>query len=468
MKLGIDIGISCTTMAVSSRGQIVYSDADWLSPVPSLAAWPPSSEGMCFGNDALQAGAAAASVGAFFSAEAGRNSDLGLRQFSPDSVLNAFLVYLATRLPSAIEAQLESVTLAVPHYCGINRRRSFLTALRQAFPEAASYLLPEPCAALIGYQALHPEQIPEGDVLIIDSGKVPLDFSFMSTASSAGGLVLETQLTQGHALSLPEFVDTVLKPRAQALGLLADQDWRLDAILLLGDLSSSPELSLQLQDLFAGIPMFLSQPEQPCLAAGSCLWQETGSPINAIYPFSFYVEKKIPQGGTQLELIPFDSANLELSMTGRYRLTSLAARSACNLANAPGDVEIKIYAMPHSETDTGWPGPAAAEMVMHWQQSGLEADDVLDIEFDMAASQLSVNLTATPVRLQETDILADWRLRQLSQAQWLSAYKHVDPNLLEALIKALQSGQDDHESCGSSQIKASYYKLLAMLQILNP
>ncbi len=465
MRLGIDIGTVSSTIAAYSEGPLIYGGGDRPQPFISVIPHQPALQGLSLEGHLVnhQSGT---------SLPAGRSS-LGPAWDCLQSELmwSAYLKHLQNYLPPHANEPIESVTVSIPNCLGLKERQILSRALQHTFPETSSYLLPQPLAAFIGYRALNPETLLEGDVLLVDCFAGTAQFSFLSTVRPAQ-MVLETELPLAEESSLNFFIDTIVKPHAQKLGLFDQHSWRLDNILLLNSDSGTSGLLRNIEDLFPGVPVYQGETEHPYHAVGDCLWQEAADQISFIYPFKFYLEKQTGQGGSVLELIPFDTVNLELTLGERYILTSLAVRSDYNLATAPEEVEIRLYASQNRAGRAEMEEWSAPDLVMHWHQQGWGGDELLNIELDVSTSQIFINFTTDPVSRVDTEILVDWPSRQLSLAKYLSAYKNVDQELIKTLIthltNQLESSPGNSADACFGQLQASYYRLLCALQIMNP
>jgi len=468
MRLGIDIGTSYTGLAALTADDLVYCGPDWPGPIPSILAYCPSTGQILFGMEATAVDHNDAQVWAHFKLDLWRNPERLIGNLDFEQVMAAYFTFLKNQIPLSSGEAIEAVTLSVPSYCSIKTQHQLYNALQQVFTGAAISLLPEPIASLIGHQALYPEQEFEGDILLIDFGESRVVFSIISTAANGKELILETQMELGQgSQQLDAYVHTVLCPRAQTLGLCDKNGWRFKHILLVGEASHSLGVLTQIKALFPDVPVFQGRPDPPYEAIGNCLWASSGLKAFAICPFTFYIEKKPPhaEGGYQLEPIPFDTINLELDLTRTYRIFSLPIHSAYNLAQNPGDVEIKIFAADETP-ERAWGTSSPQEMVLHWKQADYNGAEVVHIHYDLASSQLFVNFADNPPGYPEVELFYGWKARQLAQVLWLSDYKHVDKDLLKALQRQLQNNQG--ESSYNHQLMTTYYKLLCVLQILNP
>lgn len=270
---------------------------------------------------------------------------------------------------------------------------------------------------------------------------------------------------------LDSYLQTVLQPQARSLGLFDHRGWKLDHILLLGGASLTLGLCSRLEDFFKGVPIHLKNIDKPYQAVGDCCWDaDRGESIYTIYPFHFYIEKQAdqPDSRHQLELIPFDTANLELNLTQSYRIFSVLPLSPYNLASEPDHLEIKIYELSSESVDKTLERFSGQEVILHYRGSNYNSDEAVHIDLDLSSSQLIVNYSAAPANCYQIDLFADWSTRQMAQAEWLSAYKYVDGELINSLQAQLKSNQAYGLTPYSNQVMTTYYKLICLLQILNP
>lgn len=560
MQLGIDFGTSYTKMAACIDGRTISA------PIPSILAYLSATGQLYFGAEALRLEEPDAVVLPFFKLALKRNPGLLLGSYDLEQILNGFFTYLHQQVETDITDSIDTVTLSVPNYFGLKARRSLYTALQTVFAGASIYLLPEPVSALLGYQALHPENHLQGELLIIDIGGGTTDFSFL-TMGGNDKLVLETQLQMGHdafsgaevdkgiirtilaplfqmqtgralplqlleeknlspsnrhlpaallrlaeaakieistrhrttvslagifpeqTLTLPvdqtffaaalkplwqrldSYLQTVLQPQARSLGLFDHSGWKLDHILLLGGASYTPGVRSRLEDFFKGVPIHHVHIDKPYGAVGNCRWDAgQGKSVYTIYPFHFYIEKRAdhPGGKHQLELIPFDTANLELNLAESYRILSVPPLPPYNLASEPDHLEIKIYELSGESDDKTLERFSGREVILHYRASDYSRDETVHIDLDLSSSQLFVNCTTAPPHRYQIDLFTGWAERQLAQAEWLSAYKYVDSELVNSLQAQLKSNQAYGSTPYSNQLMTTYYKLICLLQILNP
>ena len=73
-----------------------------------------------------------------------------------------------------------------------------LETVRQSFGLNEVNLLPEPVAALLGYNAIHPQEQLQGDILCVDIGGGTTDFSFLSMTHKHNEIIMESQFQIGH------------------------------------------------------------------------------------------------------------------------------------------------------------------------------------------------------------------------------------------------------------------------------
>lgn len=215
MHLGIDFGTSYTKLGCWEGDNFINLTGSE-QRIPSVVAWLPSQPGLFFGHRAYRLeGPGAVRVG-FFKLALKRNPDFALGPFTLPHIMREFFSFLkqdylevagkgTVLLPATSCRQknrplacLESISLSVPNYFGLNSRRILLDAAREVFRLENIYLLPEPVAAVSGYNYSHPDRPLEGDILSIDIGGGTSDFSFLRLMQDSREILLETQLQMGN------------------------------------------------------------------------------------------------------------------------------------------------------------------------------------------------------------------------------------------------------------------------------
>lgn len=196
MDLGIDFGTSFTKMAGLDEGRML--DLLGTGRLPSAAAYVPFMDRMIYGQAALNSIDPEADNARFFKLDLIRKRDFRLGKFSLKDLLFDFFAFLHREFVVPAGLQTDSLTLSVPNNFGLQARRLLLTAAQEAFNLSRVFLLPEPVAALMGYNASHPRQVLNGDLLVIDVGGGTSDFSFLSISADQQRLLLESQFQVGQ------------------------------------------------------------------------------------------------------------------------------------------------------------------------------------------------------------------------------------------------------------------------------
>lgn len=196
MNLGIDFGTSYTKMACWKNDELF--DLLGTGRIPSVAAYVPFMNRMLYGQAALDMSDPEILSARFFKLHVKRKKDFSLGNFSLEQLLYDFFSYLYRDFVAPAGLRPDSLTLSVPNNFGLQARRMLLTAAQSAFAVEDVVLLPEPVAALVGFNSNHPREVLNGDLLTIDIGGGTSDFSFLSTSADRQHLLLESQFQVGQ------------------------------------------------------------------------------------------------------------------------------------------------------------------------------------------------------------------------------------------------------------------------------
>lgn len=188
MHIGIDFGSSWTKIGYWDKNQQQGLAAD----IPSLAALDTDQQTLLYGTAAQKDSASI--VYPFFKLLLKRNSAYNIAGMSLQEVLNGFFAHLCQEY---IPEPAASVTISVPNYFGINARRMLINAARSTMQAPSIHVLPEPVAALLGYN-VSAEHSLQGDLLIADMGGGTSDFSLVSVSPANHDIWLETQMQMGN------------------------------------------------------------------------------------------------------------------------------------------------------------------------------------------------------------------------------------------------------------------------------
>ncbi|MDD3878905.1 MAG: Hsp70 family protein [Syntrophomonas sp.] len=211
MQLGLDFGTSYTKLGLRHNGEFITLLGNE-GQIPTVATYLPSQRRLCFGPLALRIDEAGAETAFFFKLALKRQASLTLGSYSLPDLLLAFFRFLQQEYLESKGIKAESLYISVPNYFGLNSRRILLEAARQAFGVKKVFLLPEPLAAALGYNLLHPLFPLQGDILSIDIGGGTSDFSFLTLAHDKREMLVETQFQIGHdAFSGSEIDQAILQ-----------------------------------------------------------------------------------------------------------------------------------------------------------------------------------------------------------------------------------------------------------------
>ncbi|HBQ86185.1 MAG TPA: hypothetical protein DD811_06875, partial [Syntrophomonas sp.] len=192
MQLAIDWGTSFTKIGYLKEGlliNLVGPDA----AVPTAVAYHPDS-GLIFDRAALRLRDNMFTISQF-KLELKRNPAFVLGSFDMGNLLKAYFNYLNQEYIVPAGEPIESVTIGVPNYFGLNARRLLLQVLKDCFGTGQVELMTEPAAAIIGYNLANPNPL-KGEILSLDIGGGTCDFSFLSTGPD--GYTVESQFQTGH------------------------------------------------------------------------------------------------------------------------------------------------------------------------------------------------------------------------------------------------------------------------------
>lgn len=197
MHLGIDFGTSYTKLGYMDQGNFINLVGD-KTQIPTLVVYLPFREKLYFGNMALRLNQPEAQEARFFKLEMKRNPGFKLGPFTLNDIVREYFNFLRDEYVKPWGGKLESVTVSVPNYFGLRARKILLEAVRESFGLNEVYLLPEPVAALLGYNVVHPQEYLEGEILCVDIGGGTTDFSFLTVTHKGNEIIMESQFQIGH------------------------------------------------------------------------------------------------------------------------------------------------------------------------------------------------------------------------------------------------------------------------------
>ncbi|NLO21073.1 MAG: Hsp70 family protein [Syntrophomonadaceae bacterium] len=270
---------------------------------------------------------------------------------------------------------------------------------------------------------------------------------------------------------LRQYCQGALRDRATSLGLADNQGWNLDAILLQGGASQSPQVEQIIQQCFPGIPLIKARSIN-LVAQGLCCWRAYSHPgfssLKSIYPFDFYREVfDKTDGQSHLAKIPFDTANLELDVLGRYPILTLYPPS--ELIKSEDSFSLKIFEVAQGEAITTHQRFQGMETVLDLNWQGSHIPPHIKVYLNLADSCLETSAEDLLFPRVETDIslLPDLLPRQLKSLDLLRNYKYVNPHLIEDLAACLEKAGEEKQFPYENHAQIVYYKLLCLLQILD-
>jgi molecular chaperone DnaK len=197
MHLGIDFGTSYTKLGYISNGQFINLAGPG-AQIPTLVVYLPDRDKLYFGNMARRLNEPQAMQVRFFKLELKRNPQFTLGPYNLEDIVKAYFLFLKDEYISPKGKKVESVAISVPNYFGLKARRILLEAARTSFEVEEIYLLPEPVAALLGYNFEQNTNFLEGDILAVDIGGGTTDFSFVSLSREHNEIIMESQFQIGH------------------------------------------------------------------------------------------------------------------------------------------------------------------------------------------------------------------------------------------------------------------------------
>ncbi len=261
-----------------------------------------------------------------------------------------------------------------------------------------------------------------------------------------------------------------LRDRAVSLGLASADRWQLDCILLQGGASLSPGVEQIIKRCFPDIPLIQSQ-QMNLVARGLCCWNayylDRNTRLKTVYPFDFYQEVPDPeQKQSLLAKIPFDTANLELEVRGRYQILSLDTASILR-EEQDKELALKIYEVAQGEEDITRERFQGMEPVLNltWQEE--QIPDQISVFLNMSLSSLETS-EGYSLMAPEDGFAAfpDFVSRQIDALNLIKDYKYIHPDLIKDFAHHLQE-QARRSSPGDGHAQTLFYKLICLLQILD-
>jgi molecular chaperone DnaK (HSP70) len=570
IHLGIDFGTSYTKIAYIENESFVNLAGD-AQYIPSVVTYIPSTRKLYFGNLALRLQGPESHTAYFFKLELKRNRAFRLGPYTLAEILCQFFAYLKEEYIAPTVMDFDSIAISVPNYFGLKSRRLLINAIHESIGVNKVFLLPEPIAALIGYNSLLPSSPLQGDILSIDIGGGTSDFSFLTLSQEQQEIIMETQFQigsdvfsgaeidrgilryllfpafkmqhginlkanfftekslnshdryllnnylrqaeqlkidinrkkgtylnkadffDGHSLiasfeqdfffaqlqpifkRLQTYIDEVLKFRAKKLGLFDGQRWLMDYILLLGGSARSQAVQALIKEKIPGVPLICPEDLDFNVVRGLCTWSnllgKSAGSFKCIYPFQFYIEKfEQDKQACALELIPFDTANLELDVNGRYKIFSFSLPSPYNLAADSDSIRLRVFELAEEDDIKSLERFQDQELALQLDIPQETDSETMELYLNLALSRLEVNLSrpeAAAKFKKEAEIFEDFRVRQKNSYDLIKTYKHHNPDLLSDFAEHLSPLDKKLEQAYEGHAETTLFKLLCLLQFLS-
>lgn len=565
MHLGIDFGTSYTKLGYISEGRFInLAGPD--AQIPSLAVYLPNREKLYFGKMALRLNEPGATQARFFKLELKRNPGFRLGNFTLEDIIREYFIFLRDEYVEPGGGLIDSITVSVPNYFGLRARSILLQAIRESFGVEEVYLLPEPVAALLGYNYSRPVSYLEGEILCVDIGGGTTDFSFVSLSRSRNEIIMESQFQIGHDafsgseldkgilrlilnplfkmqhsyeipspvisekslqgaerywynrlmataeevkirmsrqssayFNIPGFyqelslvfslsaeifmaqLDPVfsrlknyiidhVRERAQYLGFYREGRFLLDHLLLLGGASQTPGIEKLVSDLCPGPAIIRPQDLSFNVVKGLCLWNQEIKPsiinVKSIYPFNFYIEKwDGAKSGTVLQRIPFDTDNLELDITSRYKIFTVPLDSPYNLANQPDHLKLRIYELAQGDSQASVEHFMGQDLVLQLDRSEIDAD-MVDLYLNLGNSSIELDEEHVISHIPDERLFPHFFAHQETLLEYLRLYPGSNPQLLQDYAAYLQPYYNQTTGSDQDYSMLLMFKLLALLQLL--
>lgn len=266
------------------------------------------------------------------------------------------------------------------------------------------------------------------------------------------------------------YCQSFLRDRASLLGLVVDGQWHIDCILLQGGGSLASGVRQIISECFPAIPVIIS--DSPDLVArGLCCWNaqhmDRYTSLKTIYPFDFY--RTIYDGfdnKTRLEKIPFDTANLELDILGRYKIMTFSPTNED--LKCENGLSLRIYEVAQGEAISTQERFLGMEAVLDLTGTEKEIPANIDIYLNMSRCRLEIDTQSAGPSWPETGpLFRDLFSRQLESLKWIENYKYINPDLLEDFAIHLEKQPAHAHIPYDDHAQTVFYKLLCLLQILD-
>jgi len=226
----------------------------------------------------------------------------------------------------------DSLAINIPSDWGLKQKNQLYSFL-QSYTRNIS-IIPTPLAALVGYlkQGLN----ISGDSLWIKEMPDPAyyEMALVNYLPAYREIILESFFTGG---------EEELTQEALRLGIYHKNKWKLQHLFWAGSNKKAPG-PLFNKLTVSGIPGIEVKEVFPAIPSevltGLCSWnqirQEMALNLKIIYPHRFYRQvTNTLNGSEEWHKIPFDTANIELDLFGRYKLCSFSPEDSLRADSFP-------------------------------------------------------------------------------------------------------------------------------------
>ncbi len=271
---------------------------------------------------------------------------------------------------------------------------------------------------------------------------------------------------------LQVYCQTLLRDRAALLGLADGNSWHIDCILLQGGGALAPGVKQIISECFPDLPVILCN-SMDLVARGLCYWINhyinKHNSLKTIYPFDFYREiYDKTEDQILLERIPFDTANLELDILGKYKILSFSPLSYTD-PNPESERSLKIYEVAQGEAMTTQERFMGMDPVLDvkWPAGELPAYINIYLNLNLCRLETDVETMVSPSADNNQSIFRNLLSEQLEALKLLENYKYVNSDLINDFSDYLKEHKQYAHSPYDDYAQTVRYKLLCMLQILD-
>lgn len=465
MHLAIDFGTSYTKLGYMINGSFVsLTDS---KGIPTVFAYIRDSDELVFGYNALKV------EHFYFKHYLKTPHHFKVGNYTLYDILFNYFSFLKENFILPHNLNLDTVNLSTPNYIGINAKRLLINSLSQVFKNTKINLVPEPVAAIIGQTMVNKHTSLDGDILVIDMDGSSINFSFLTLFSDRQEIMMESSFqvilddfTEIEKLNL--FLDQNIRNEARKLGIYSNNIWKLDDIILVGENSHDKEVYEFFNNYFSPLRVTLAQDANLNIVKGLATWPDSPDiATKLIYPFDFYIKKYNTESTSfTLDLIPFDTVNLDLDIKGKYTLCSLPLKSHYNLSTDKNLVKFMIYEISKDTPVEDIEMFSGEEIEVQVDLSNDELIDFIDIEFDLYNWELMVSYTQANYEVNKTDSFDNYLVGQ--NLAWLDFAEDIYNQELKTDLELFLNNTDiSSELTLDEHLELVKFKLLALLQYIS-